>query len=664
MASVQVLVVEDESTIATTIEDTLKSFGYGVPAIVCSGEQAIQKVAEMQLDLVLMDIRLEGSMDGVEAAEQIRSDFNIPVVYLTAYMDDSTVHRAMITEPFGFILKPFEPRELHIAIELALYKHKMEMKLKESEQLLSTILENIDDAVVSIDARGKINFINIAAEKLINCEQEDIIGQHLTNSIHILNDQKQPINKRAIINRVQNGVPVDFTKYTRLITKDGSEVSIESSATPLKDAKGYITGAVLVFRDITERKHAEEDLRARARQQALVAKLGQHALAGTDLSALMDEAATVVAQSLGVEYSKVLELLPGRNAFLLRAGVGWKEGLVGHATMDAKADSEAGCTLLASEPVIVDDLRTATQCNGLRLLYDHGVVSGVSVIIPSPNRPFGVLGVYTTKRRTFTIDDIHFLQSVANILATATERKQTEQSRTRLIERVMSAQEEERRRIARELHDETGQSLTSLLVGLRLIGDTRTLKKAKTQVNQLRHITVQILDNLRRLARGLHPSILDDLGLVVALTRYTTDYAQSRGITVNVHTEGLDSSRLPSSVETALYRIMQEALTNIVRHAAAKNVRIALTRQPLGVQMIVEDDGCGFDVETTLRTSTTSGHLGLFGMCERAMLLGGSVTIESTRGQGTTIFVQIPLEDWVPMRTDKDGQKRSRHESG
>jgi PAS domain S-box-containing protein len=664
MASVQVLVVEDESTIATTIEDTLKSFGYGVPAIVCSGEQAIQKVAEMQLDLVLMDIRLEGSMDGVEAAEQIRSDFNIPVVYLTAYMDDSTVQRAMITEPFGFILKPFEPRELHIAIELALYKHKMEMKLKESEQLLSTILENIDDAVVSIDARGKINFINIAAEKLINCEQEDIIGQRLTNSIHILNEQKQPINKRSIINRVQNGVPVDFTKYTRLITKDGSEVSIESSATPLKDAKGYITGAVLVFRDITERKQAEEDLRARARQQALVAKLGQYALAGTDLFALMDEAATVVAQSLGVEYSKVLELLPDRDAFLLRAGVGWKEGLVGHATMDAKADSEAVYSLLASEPVIVDDLRTATQCKGPRLLYDHAVVSGVSVSIPSPNRPFGVLGAYTTRRRAFTIDDIHFLQSVANILATATARKQTEESRTRLIERVMSAQEEERRRIARELHDETGQSLTSLLVGLRLIGDTRTLKKAKTQVNQLRHITVQILDNLRRLARGLHPSILDDLGLVVALTRYTTDYAQSHGITVNVHTEGLDSSRLPSSVETALYRIMQEALTNIVRHAAAKNVRIALTRQPLGIHMIVEDDGCGFDVETTLRTSTTSGHLGLFGMCERAMLLDGSVTIESTRGQGTTIVVQIPLEDWVPIRTDKDGQKRYRHESG
>jgi PAS domain S-box-containing protein len=662
MANAQILVVEDESTLAITIQDILENFGYAVPAIVYSGEEALQKVAELQPDLVLMDIRLEGSIDGVEAAEKIRSDFNIPVVYLTAYADDSTVQRAMITEPFGYIQKPFEARELQISVELALYKHKIEMKVKESEQLLSTILGNIDDAVISIDINGCVTFMNLAAEKLICYRQEDATGKDLTKVLHIMDDQKQPLTRSSIRKVVRKGIVAGFANYRKLIAKDGTEVFIESSATPIKDAKGHLTGAVLVFRNITGRKHAEENLRARAYQQALVAQLGQHALAGTDLSALMDEAATVACQSLGVEFCQVLELLPDRNTFLLRAGVGWKEGLVGHATVDAKADTEAGYTLLSSEPVIVEDLRTATRFSGSALLYDHKVVSGLSVIIPSSTLPFGILGIYTTNRRTFTMDDIHFLQSVANILATATDRKRTEEHRTRLIKRVMFAQEEERRRIARELHDETGQSLTSLLVGLRLIGDTRTLKKAKTQVNQLRDITVLILDNLRRLARGLHPSILDDLGLVVALTRYATDYAQSYGITANVYTEGLDSGRLPSSVETALYRIMQEALTNIARHAAAKTARIALKRQPSGVHMIVEDDGCGFDVETMLRTPTASDHFGLYGMCERAMLLGGSVTIESKRGKGTTVSVQIPLEDWAPIRAGKDGPARYIHQ--
>src|ERR671923_2348874 len=195
MANSQILVVEDEGTLAITIQDILENFGYAVPAIVYSGEEALQKVAELQPDLVLMDIRLEGSMDGVEAAEQIRSDFNIPVVYLTAYMDDITVQRAMITEPFGFIPKPFEPRELHIAVELALYKHKMEMKLKESEQLLYTILENIDDAVISIDIDKHITFMNLMAEKLTCYGQKDAIGKDLTKVIHVINHRKQSLHR-------------------------------------------------------------------------------------------------------------------------------------------------------------------------------------------------------------------------------------------------------------------------------------------------------------------------------------------------------------------------------------------------------------------------------------------------------------------------------------
>jgi PAS domain S-box-containing protein len=250
MANAQILVVEDESTIATTIQDILESFCYAVPAIVCSGEEAIQKVAELQPDLVLMDIRLQGSMDGVEAVEKIRSDFNIPVIYLTAYIDDMTVQRAIITEPFGYIQKPFEASELHIAVELALYKHRMEMKIKESEQLLSTVLENIADAVISVDVDGYVTFMNLMAEKITCCRQEDAVGKSLTKVLHIMNDQNQSLTKSYLIDMVRKGSVFDFANYSKLIAKDGTEVFIESSATPIKDANRHITGAVLVFRDI------------------------------------------------------------------------------------------------------------------------------------------------------------------------------------------------------------------------------------------------------------------------------------------------------------------------------------------------------------------------------------------------------------------------------
>ncbi|MCI0488788.1 MAG: ATP-binding protein, partial [Blastocatellia bacterium] len=180
--------------------------------------------------------------------------------------------------------------------------------------------------------------------------------------------------------------------------------------------------------DITIHKQAEELLKAHARQQAAVALLGQHALAGSGLGALMDEAVTTIARTLDVEYCKVLELLPGGGSLLLRAGVGWKEGLVGRAIVEAGLDSQAGFTLISNEPVIVEDLATETRFGGPSLLREHEVVSGISVIIHGQTAPLGVLGAHTSRRRTFTRDDINFLQAVANVLAAAIERRQTEEA--------------------------------------------------------------------------------------------------------------------------------------------------------------------------------------------------------------------------------------------
>jgi PAS domain S-box-containing protein len=187
-----------------------------------------------------------------------------------------------------------------------------------------------------------------------------------------------------------------------------------------------IDGSPLIMEmgiDITERKQAEKALKVYSNQRAVIAELGQTALAGMDLYVLMNKAVALVAQALGVEYCKVLELLPDGKALLLKAGVGWKDGLIGKATVRSGKESQAGFTLLSEEPVIVEDLRTETRFSSPHLLYDHGVVSGISVIIPGRERTYGVLGAHTTKQRAFTPDDIHFLQAVANVLAEAIEKK-------------------------------------------------------------------------------------------------------------------------------------------------------------------------------------------------------------------------------------------------
>lgn len=175
-------------------------------------------------------------------------------------------------------------------------------------------------------------------------------------------------------------------------------------------------------------EQAKALLEAKARQQAAVATLGQQALAGVDLPVLFDHAVVSVSETLEVEYCKLLELLPDGRHMLLRAGVGWQAGLVGQITVSAGLESQAGFTLLSEEPVIVEDLRTETRFSGPPLLHSHGVISGVSVIIGPLEKPFGALGAHTARRHTFTQDDVHFLQAVANVLASAIDRKQAEQA--------------------------------------------------------------------------------------------------------------------------------------------------------------------------------------------------------------------------------------------
>jgi signal transduction histidine kinase len=208
-----------------------------------------------------------------------------------------------------------------------------------------------------------------------------------------------------------------------------------------------------------------------------------------------------------------------------------------------------------------------------------------------------------------------------------------------LSNRLLRSQDDERRRIARELHDEAGQMLTSLLVGLRTLEDVRNLKDVKAQGRRLRKITAQTVDEIGRLARGLHPSVLDDHGLGVALSRYVTEYAKTHGIAVDLTLDELDSSNLPPAVQIGLYRILQEALTNVAKHSGAKVVSMKFARLATALEIAVTDDGCGFDA----KAATVASHrLGIQSMRERATMLGGTVSFIS-QADGTKILLQLPL---------------------
>ena len=201
---------------------------------------------------------------------------------------------------------------------------------------------------------------------------------------------------------------------------------------------------------------------------------------------------------------------------------------------------------------------------------------------------------------------------------------------------MVEGQELERARLARELHDETGQALTSILLGLKQLEDAKSKEEASSAATTLRELIVATLQNVRRLAVELRPSALDDFGLSPALERLAETVREQSGIAVDIQS-ALDS-RLPEEIETALYRIVQEALTNVAKHADAKHVSIVVTRRGHAVTAVIEDDGRGFGAG-----GEPGGGLGLVGMKERVGLLGGRLAVESTEGAGTTIVAEVPV---------------------
>ena len=224
------------------------------------------------------------------------------------------------------------------------------------------------------------------------------------------------------------------------------------------------------------------------------------------------------------------------------------------------------------------------------------------------------------------------------------ELKSKEEMRTQLLKKVITAQEEERKRIARELHDQTSQSLTSLMIGLKLMQSCKSLDEVGKQSDDLRKVTAKTLEEIHDIAVQLRPLTLDDIGLNIALQRYVVDYSNKFNVKGDYHSSGLNGIRLPAELETVVYRIVQEALTNIIKHSGAKNASVILEHRRNLLKVIVEDDGKGFNVEKVM-SSEAEGKLGLFGMQERASLINGKLAIESTLGMGTTIYITIPLHE-------------------
>lgn len=259
---VRILIVDDETIVALDIKNTLQKYGYTVIGVASNAKEAIEMVKTSSPNMILMDIMLKGNKDGIEVSSEINKFADIPIIFLTAYSDDHTLERAKKVEPYGYLIKPFDNRELFTTIEMSLYKHSMELSVRESEESLSITLNSIGDAVISTDENGLVVRMNPVAEKLTGWKFEEAKGKILGEIFFLISaDTREPMNN-PVDKVIQSGEVIGLSNHTILIARDGTERNISDSAAPIRDSEGNIKGVVLVFSDVTEAYKAREEISA------------------------------------------------------------------------------------------------------------------------------------------------------------------------------------------------------------------------------------------------------------------------------------------------------------------------------------------------------------------------------------------------------------------
>lgn len=502
MTSTRILIVEDQAIVAHDIRKKLETLGYGVAGIVASGEEAIQQTAARQPDLVLMDVQLEGAIDGTEAARYIHTAFDIPIIFITAHADAETLQRIKVTEPSGYILKPFNLQELAAVIELALYKKQSEKNIKEREQWLSTILRSISDAVITTDMHDRISFMNPFAETLTGWTQTEAVGRKLTDVLSMKNNTG--------LAELESGLPISKHTDDHLLcrTRDGQVLTILRSVAPIRNEQGVATGTVFVFRDITERKRAEEELQQYAHRLEILHQIDHAILNAQSLEEIAH--ATL---------NRLCHLIPYTHARVL---------MFDHTaqTTVVLAHSDEAIAQTTTHNQIQSD-----QVLGLTYSSQNGRHSSTDAASAALNIPLiaygdliGLLVLQSDTPHSFNAEHVQIGHEVANQLAIAIQHarllQQTQTQATMLEQRVaertaelittnaqLQQEIEERRR--------TEQSLRESQQCIQNFAETLRERDALLR---------SILDSLPE-----HIAVLDQHGTIIAVNAAWKRFAEENG---------------------------------------------------------------------------------------------------------------------------------------
>ena len=598
MEKKKILIVEDERIVTEDIRTKLEYVGYVVAGIASSGEESLKKTEKLQPDLVLMDIVLEGKMDGIEAASQILSRFNIPVVYLTAYSDERTLKKAKVTEPFGFIIKPFEAQDLFTAIEMALYRHKLRNMLKESEERYNALFDRSLSYVYLHDFNGKFIDANNATLKALGYKRKEILPLNFTS---LIDKSQLPKAAQSLEEIIRTGHQKKPDEY-KLRSKDGSTIWVETEGSLIyKDGKPFAVQGIA--RDITEKKIAEDALRESEEKFRSLAEKSPNMIFINTMGKIV-YANKQCEEVMG--YKREEFYSPDFDFFRLIAPEFLEKTKSFYSQHIKRKDiSPYEYALLTKSGKRIEAILTT------RLINYEGEKA--------------ILGIIT---------DITERKKAEKTLSESREQLRN------LAAHLQSIREEERALVAREIHDELGQALTALKMDLswldkKLPEEQSPLLKKTKSMSQLIDSTIQ---TVQRLSSELRPGLLDDLGLLAAMEWQAEEFQKRTGIACELSL-GPQEIDLDQERSTAIFRIFQETLTNISRHASATKATVNLAEKGAQLELTIKDDGKGITEEKI----SDPKSLGLIGIQERVHFLGGDIDIKGIRNKGTTVTVSVPL---------------------
>ena len=608
-----------------------------------------------------------------------------------------------------------------------------------SQQWLTAVLTSIGDAVITADAQGRVTFLNPVARHLTGWETEEAVGSPVTDIFRIVNEETRAAVEDPVSRVLREGIVVGLANHTVLITRDGTERPIDDRGAPIKEQGGAITGAVLVFRDVTQRRQIE----AMQARLAAIVESSNDAIIGKDLDGVITSwnssaerifgyaAEEIVGRPMDLlipadrraEESETLARLrrgerlehfeavritkDGRSidvattASPIRDGTGRiigasriirditqrrrdEEQLRDRERMLAQSQRMAHVGSWELEWDMLADrhrgaLRWSDECYRifgyepgqvavnpdlfLRAVHpdDRDAVMAAVDQALRENRPYAIEHRITrpdgTERVVFEWGEIVADSSgrpirIVGSCQDVTEWKRTEevlrqaaQQMEALSRRLIRAEEDERRRIARELHDETGQALTAVKMYLQgVVQGLDDPAEVRAGLDESIRLVEQTLGQVRSISLNLRPALLDDLGLVAALQSLVKRQAQLAGFAARfVPVADPLAFRLEPELETTCFRVVQEALTNVVRHAVARTVAIELQLGERALRVCVRDDGTGFDPAAARSRAASGVSLGVLSMEERVKLVGGRFAIRSMPGQGTEVSAEFPL---------------------